>query len=1141
MNLGSSGSGGTVTVTDRLPVGLRAKRAGELSILAREQSQGYGVQAQIGGLGVWDCTGNGHEGGSGVDGASVVTCVNGPELSSIEGGGGFPSYPGTGTKVGYPEPPVGILVEAVAGEGTGTNMVSIAGGGAALPASEETQVTVSALPPRQGLSHADVWVTNENGEPDTQAGSHPYLQELILDLATAINKEGQAEIPGGEVRNLETRLPAGYIGDLAGLPQCSRAQLLADKCPPESMVGVLRGVDVLEDSGGVHQLFNIKPEHGTPAEIGFNYGGDLAYISFSLASGGDNAIIAHADALPEAEVQQVVVSLWGIPQQASHHPWRAKEEEGCPPGYFEGECAVALNTGFLHPIYTVPTACGVAGPVVFRETSGWQNPEATSTVASSPLEVTGCEALSVEALFGVGLQTSATDTTTGLSASVEPSLGGLEEPLGYAASEIKATTVTLPEGLVVNPGQATGLTACGPSESALTTATEAAEGKENDNAPSCKESSKVATAIVRSPLLDSANQTQLEGYVYVLPSDPPEIKLLLAVTGDGLNLKSVGVAHLNQTTGQITTTFEQIPQAPFSELKLRFEGGSKAALATPAHCGTDTADAVFTPWSSPYTPEVSASGSFQINEGTSGSACPSTLPFAPTLTAGVSRTQAGAFTPFTMELERADGQQRIEKLQFTTPAGLAGLISSVPLCTNTQAETNTCPEASKIGHTVVTAGPGAYPLTVPQPGQPQAPVYITESYDGAAFGLSVVVPLNVGPFTLETQRVRAKLEINPTTGQVTVVTNPFPQIVDGVPTDVRSIQAVIDREHFLFNPTNCDPQNITGTALGTSPIGGTGETGQTAPLSSRFQVEGCRALEFKPKFSVSTSGKTSKADGASLTTRVTYPAGSLGTEANIKTVKVELPKALPSRLTTLQKACTAAQFEANPAGCPAASVVGHAILHTEVLPVPLEGPAYFVSHGGEAFPSLTMVLQGDNVTIDLVGTTFISKAGITSTTFKAAPDVPFSSFELTLPQGKYSALGANGNLCTQKLIMPTQFIGQNGAEIHQSTPISVTGCKPAIRVLSHKVKGKTATIQVSVPAAGRLVATGKGVSTGTGKATKAGDVTVRLTLTKSERAFLSKHHGRKLRAKINLRFTPKKGHLPEGSDQLKTSVTVLIG
>jgi hypothetical protein len=234
-----------------------------------------------------------------------------------------------------------------------------------------------------------------------------------------------------------------------------------------------------------------------------------------------------------------------------------------------------------------------------------------------------------------------------------------------------------------------------------------------------------------------------------------------------------------------------------------------------------------------------------------------------------------------------------------------------------------------------------------------------------------------------------------------------------------------------------------------------GGGGASSPVSSAFQLANCEHLKFTPKFAVSTSVKTSKALGASLVAKVSEPGGALGTQANIAKVKVDLPKQLPSRLTTLQKACTSKQFEANPAGCPSASMIGSATVTTPLLPVPLTGPAIFVSHGGEAFPSLTMVLQGAppyGVTIDLVGTTHISHAGITSTTFKAVPDVPFDTFTLTLPEGKYSALTANvpakdrHSLCGQKLAMPTAFVAQNGAEIHESTPIGVTGChRPARR------------------------------------------------------------------------------------------------
>jgi hypothetical protein len=333
-----------------------------------------------------------------------------------------------------------------------------------------------------------------------------------------------------------------------------------------------------------------------------------------------------------------------------------------------------------------------------------------------------------------------------------------------------------------------------------------------------------------------------------------------------------------------------------------------------------------------------------------------------------------------------------------------------------------------------------------------AKIYITGPYHGAPFGLSIVNPAKAGPFDLEHDTSnpdqqplcdcvvnRAKIEVDPHTAALTVTTNSpgeghaIPQIIDGIPLQLKHINVTINRPNFTFNPTSCNPFAITGTI--------TSDEGSSTDLAVPFQATNCTALKFAPKFKVTTNGKTSKANGASLKVKLAYPNTPQGTQANIAQVKVELPKQLPSRLTTLQKACTAAQFDTNPAGCPVASIIGHARATTPILPVPLEGPAYFVSHGGEAFPSLIMRLEGYGVTVDLVGTTFISKAGITSSTFKTVPDVPVGTFELTLPQGPYSALTANGNLCTsKKLAMPTEFVAQNGMVLYQKTPIGVTGC-----------------------------------------------------------------------------------------------------
>jgi hypothetical protein len=176
----------------------------------------------------------------------------------------------------------------------------------------------------------------------------------------------------------------------------------------------------------------------------------------------------------------------------------------------------------------------------------------------------------------------------------------------------------------------------------------------------------------------------------------------------------------------------------------------------------------------------------------------------------------------------------------------------------------------------------------------------------------------------------------------------------------------------------------------------------------------------------------------------------MGTQSWFNEAKFDLPRQLPARLTTIQKACLASVFESNPAACPPASIIGHAIVHTQVLPVPLAGPVYFVSHGGAKFPDAVIVLEGYGITVNLVGETFIDgKTGVTSATFRNTPDVPFESIEVTIPSGPFSEFGANlpasahGSFCGQKLVMPTFFKAQNGMEIHQNTNVGVTGCPKA--------------------------------------------------------------------------------------------------
>jgi len=390
-------------------------------------------------------------------------------------------------------------------------------------------------------------------------------------------------------------------------------------------------------------------------------------------------------------------------------------------------------------------------------------------------------------------------------------------------------------------------------------------------------------------------------------------------------------------------------------------------------------------------------------------------------------------------LSRQDGEQRLAGVQVTTPPGLLGVLKSVTRCPEPQASQGACGPESLIGEATVAAGPGEDPYVV-KGGR----VYLTGPYRGAPFGLSIVVPTTAGPFTLTgnggpgREIVRAAVNIDPHTAQITVTSDPLPTILQGVPLDIRTINVTVNRSGFMFNPTNCTALVVTGTIASTSGAG----TG----VSSPFEAANCATLPFGPKLAASTAGHASKANGTSF--MVKLASAGLGQEADIARVDLQLPKALPSRLTTLQKACLAAVFNANPAACLEGSNIGRATIHTPLLASPLSGPAYLVSHGGAAFPDVEFVLQGEGVTLILDGKTDIKK-GITYSRFDTAPDAPFTTFETVLPAGPHSVLAANVpekakfSLCGTSLAMPTEITGQNGAVLRQTTKIAVTGCAKA--------------------------------------------------------------------------------------------------
>jgi hypothetical protein len=941
---------------------------------------------------------------------------------------------------------VPVQVGAVLPDTRLTNTVTVSGGGAATVQATSRTVVEPTLQPPFGFEGFSDYLADLAGAPVTQAGAHAnaFYTNIALNTVHAYSSGyysgrlgGNSSEPAHDVKDLVFDLPFGLIGDPRALPRCPLNLLPPQTgeatfttppgsgCPADTRIGVVT-FDILFSSY-YHESFsvyNIVPEKGFPAEFAFTYVGQRVVLYASVAHTSTGYVLrVSVPGLPQA-VQFVgaEVTFFGNPAVADGGP---------SPGaaFFRNpsECSgEPLRTTVHADSWEDPAPVGLSpNGSADLSTADFSDPQWQSTSSVLPA-VQGCGALSFEPAFSFQPESAKAAVPAGYSVDLHVPQQGLTEPDSLASPDLKKAVVTLPQGVVVNPSVANGLGVC----------TLAQIGLDSTQSAGCPDSSKIGTVEVDTPLVDHA----LPGAVYLAAQNENPFHSLVAlyvVVDDpqtGVVVKLPGEVKLDPVTGRLTATFDENPQVPFEDLKLAFKGGSRAPLANPQTCGTYTTTTQLTPWSSATPAEPSSN--FQIDEGCAAAG------FSPAFTAGTNSNQAGAFSPFSVSFSRNDSEQDLSGASVTAPPGLLGILKGVERCGEPQAAQGTCGPSSLIGHTTAAAGVGPDPVSVG--GQ----VFLTGPYKGAPFGLSIVVPAVAGPYNLGNVVVRAAIGVDPHTAQITVNSDPLPRILDGIPLHVKLVNVTVDRSGFVFNPTSCEPLSVAGTLTSTQ--------GTSAGVSSRFQAAGCAGLGFHPSFTVSTQAKTSKQGGASLDVKVGYPTGP---QANIHSVAVTLPKQLPSRLTTIQQACTEAVFATNPASCPAGSDIGIATANTPVLAAPVTGPAYLVSHGGAAFPDLVVILQGEGVTVDLLGSIDIKK-GVTSSTFASVPDVPVSAFDLVFPEGPHSALTTNlpakvkGNLCGQKLTMPTTITGQNGAVIKQSTKIAVTGCPKAKTVKKTKKKHK---------------------------------------------------------------------------------------
>jgi hypothetical protein len=1074
-NIGDADTTGTVTLSDKVPVGVEPRLA----------------QGQVG-------AGAHH-------GQGAMTCPSEAELKAKYEASKSAGVP-TEVSCQFSEPlfayeelelAIHVDVVALADGATTVNEATATGGGAApasLPPAGQRLVVNSAAPPF-GVEKVEMTPEEEGGATDKQAGSHPFQLTTSLDFNQVITTELTGEHEGKHapvraspqlLKDIQTDVPPGLIGSASATPRCSGHDfttkigvLSENACEADTAIGVSEVEFFLKEAveSQTVPVFNLVPAQGEPARFGIDFQNVTVVLDTSIETGGTYRVeVTVKEASQSAYILGTKIVLWGEPGDVRHdlsRGWKClarllHREQTCEaPEPRSKEPFLSLPTSCTEPLTTTVYADSWKEPGrrlpdgrIDTSDPNWKSQESTTE------HLEGCEALPFSPSLTVAPLTQEGSTPTGLKVDVHvPQLETTRKPQGKAESAVRATTVALPEGMNLSPTSASGLQACSLGQIGFERVDPNTGADQFTPAPAtCPEQSKVATVRITSPDLpcrDPAVATcrseeeevspgvsapeeheELVGAAYLAapqnfaapPQENPfESLVALYIVAESpeshVRVKLAGRVTPNEGTGQLVSTFENTPQVPFGHFELNFLGGHRGNVSTPALCGNYTTGASLSPWSG--NAAVPAPSSFAITSGPGGSGCsPNPQALSPGFQAGSTSPQAAGFTAFTVDIERPDADQAIRTVTTHLPPGIAGMLSSVTLCQEPQASQGTCPGASLVGHTTVTSGLGPEPFTPPV-GQ----VFITGPYKGAPFGLTIVTPAIAGPFNLGNVIVRARIDIDRSTAAITVTSDPVPLMLRGLALQLQHINVTVDRPGFQFNPTNCSPKAVTATIVGAQ--------GGIANVSYPFQAKNCASLPFTPKLTATVGAQGSKANGVGF--NVIVQSGGLGV-SNLAKVNLQLPAILPSRLSTIQKACRDTIFEVNPATCPEGSVIGKAIIHTPVLKNPLTGPAYLVSHGNAAFPDVEFLLQGEGVTLLLDGKTDIKK-GVTYSHFESNPDDPFTTFETQLPAGPHSALtdfvpaSKNFNLCGQTLLMPTELTAENGLLIKQTTHIAIVGCK----------------------------------------------------------------------------------------------------
>lgn len=1038
-NLGdreANGAGNPVTITDELPEGLVAT--------GFVDAEGPTISNEgINEVGSVECD---------LETNKKVVCTFAEELHSYES-----------IKI---EIPVMLVADPPAAGAPGRITVS---GGGVPTATIPQEIVVSPDKTPFAAERFSARGEEEGGGESQRAGSHPFQFTTTLQPNSGALKLSEAGLVTTEQpalpRNFRFVLPAGLVGNTTAVPRCTMDDYwdnehpaFTNHCPDKAAIGVAAVTVVENNALGFKRvatpLFNLEPGQGEPARFGFTVVGTPVLIDTEVDPDHGYRVVASVrNATQLAQFISSTVTIWGTPGDPAHDGERgwacgqhrldvSRELGKCqnPPG--------ASQSAFLR----MPVNCD-SPPQNRVEMEPWNVPLG-SVIASKEFtdsRLVGCNQVPFNPSIGASATSKLASNPSGLEFQLDMPNSGLLSKDAIAEGQAKKVEVTLPEGMTINPSQGEGLAGCLPADYAR---------ERYDSAPGegCPDASKVGEVRVKTPLLEE----EARGSLYVAePHNNPfnslvALYMVAKIPERGILIKQAGEVVANPVTGQIVTTFGDLPQLPFSSFTLRFREGGRAPLVTPPSCGPKQVVTRFTPWSAidpdhPLPSEiVTRTSTFNVERGFDGGACPTggVPPFHPGLIAGSVNNAGGAYSPFNVRLIRSDGEQEMTNFSIKLPPGVIGKLAGVATCSDAAIEaarhrtgsaelaSPSCPASSDIGRTLVGAGAGAVLTYVP------GEVYLAGPYNGAPLSIAAVTAAKVGPFDLGTVVVREAIRINPETAEVFIDptgSDPLPHIIDGITTHIRDIRTYVDRPEFMLNPTSCDRSSTASTVLGSGLDFASAADDQPVTVSTPYQAAGCSALGFKPKLALTLKGGTKRSGHPILRAVYTPRAG----DANLARAAVTLPTTELLDQSHIRTVCTRVQFAAGAGGgsrCPAGAVYGHARALTPLLDEPLEGPV-FLRSSSHQLPDLVAALHSARADFYLVGRIDSVNGGIRNT-FETPPDAPVSKFVLTMQGGKKGLITNNTDLCKAKPRATALLDAQNGKS-HNVRPLVKASCGKA--------------------------------------------------------------------------------------------------